>query len=434
MMPPSAISHAAPAHGFPASCGGPELALERPLPRLLTPQTWRHVRLTVDVLVLYLASAAALLAAPGSGAATSRWLAAIFPLVCLVILSRRRAPAERLLNSMFDTAVHALGTVSLAAVATIAAGSIIGAEHAVAMPLYLWLFVAVALTFARVTLLALRRQALRNPELAMPTLIVGTGAVGDHLARRLASDARYGLYPVGFLDSDRPAPSGFSREPLAPLLGGPDDLLEAVRRTNAKRVILAFSSQPDHELLESVKRCQELGVEVSLVPRLFEAVNHHATLDHVGGLPVLTLQPPNPRSWQFAAKHAIDRGLALLALVALAPVMAAIAMTVRLTSPGPVLFRQRRVGRDGRVFDLLKFRTMRGLASTARHYMPPPGRAPGGIEGEDRRTPIGKWLRGSSLDELPQLLNVLRGDMSLVGPRPERPEYAERFAAEVECY
>jgi exopolysaccharide biosynthesis polyprenyl glycosylphosphotransferase len=199
-------------------------------------------------------------------------------------------------------------------------------------------------------------------------------------------------------------------------------------------VILAFASEPDHRLLDAVRQCQELGVEVSLVPRMFEAINSRATLDHVGGLPVVSLKPTNPRGWEFAVKHTIDRVFAFVALIALAPVMIAIAAAVKFDSPGPALFRQRRVGRDGRTFDLLKFRTMRQPSAGAHHFRPVYGSAPGGIEGEDRRTKLGRWLRSASLDELPQLINVLRGEMSLIGPRPERPEFVELFSAEIDDY
>jgi exopolysaccharide biosynthesis polyprenyl glycosylphosphotransferase len=148
---------------------------------------------------------------------------------------------------------------------------------------------------------------------------------------------------------------------------------------------------------------------------------------------MLSLRPTNPRSWQFALKHAFDASLAAVALVALSPLLIAIALAVRLSSPGPILFRQRRVGRDGRAFDLLKFRTMR-VDSAKPEFELIDGCAPGGVEGRDRRTMIGRRLRELSLDELPQFINVLRGDMSLVGPRPERPEFVERFAMEVDRY
>jgi exopolysaccharide biosynthesis polyprenyl glycosylphosphotransferase len=168
---------------------------------------------------------------------------------------------------------------------------------------------------------------------------------------------------------------------------------------------------------------------------MFEAISDRAVFDHLGGIPVLSLRPTNPHGWQFALKHALDRCFAAVGLLVLAPLMGAIALAVRLSSPGPALFRQRRVGQDGRSFDVLKFRTMRepdpGLHDD---FVLPEGCAPGGIEGEDRRTRLGRVLRNASLDELPQLINVLQGDMSIVGPRPERPEFATRFGAEVNRY
>ena len=302
------------------------------------------------------------------------------------------------------------------------------------MAVRLWLFGAVYLAVAQAVLLSVRRQAVRTNTLATPTLIMGAGRVGEHLVKRLVGEPSYGLRPVGYLDDDPlPGSSRDRRDPL-PVLGGPGQLADAVQRTGARHVILAFSTEPDHVLVDRVRECEQLGLGVSLVPRLYESINDRATFDHVGGLPLLTLHPIDPRSWQFAVKHALDRAFALFALVALSPLMIAIAIAVRRSSPGPVLFRQRRVGRDGREFDVLKFRTMWEREPTAEAFELPSGIAPGGVEGKDRRTPVGRILRSFSLDELPQLINVLRGDMSLVGPRPERPEYVERFSRELRRY
>ena len=400
---------------------------------LLDPRIWSQFRLLVDVLVLYLAASAALFAAPAPDGDASRWLAATFPVVTIAILRTRRSADDRLHGSALDISSQVLGVVSMAAMLTIAAGSIIGGPHPVALALRLWLFSSVYLGLARLTLLSVRSQAIANRTLAMPTLIVGAGIVGDHLASRLSGDARYGLRPVGFLDADPLPRSGRSEAALMPVLGGPEDLAEAVRQTGARHVILAFSAQPDHVLAQLLTDCQRMRVGVSVVPRMFESINDRATLDHIGGLPVLSLHPTDPRSWPFSIKHAFDRTIALVGLIAAAPLMALIAIAVRASSPGPALFRQRRVGRDGRAFDLLKFRTMREPDHTSA-FQPLSGCAPGGVEGQDRRTPLGRFLRESSLDELPQLINVLRGDMSLVGPRPERPEFVERFATEVNRY
>lgn len=139
------------------------------------------------------------------------------------------------------------------------------------------------------------------------------------------------------------------------------------------------------------------------------------------------------RSRRRRIKHVIDADMAALLLVLLAPLLALIAAAVWLSSRGPVLFKQQRVGEGGRGFVMLKFRSMRQPTALVR-FEPRPGLAPGGVEGEDRRTAVGRVIRALSLDELPQLLNVLRGEMSLVGPRPERPHFVDRFARELPGY
>jgi exopolysaccharide biosynthesis polyprenyl glycosylphosphotransferase len=402
--------------------------------RVLSARAWSRLRFLVDVVVLYLASSAALFAdAPVRSGAENHLVAAAFPLVVLVILHIRQAPDDRLYGSLLETASNVIGVVSLSAMLTVAGDSMLGGAHPLGIAVRLWIFAVVYLGVARMMLLSIRRQAVRSEAFATPTLVVGAGMVGEHLVKRLQGEPRYGLRPVGFLDAD-PLPRSEHAEGLSlPILGGPEDLAKAVEQTGARQVILAFSTEPDHVLVQKVQECQELGVDVSLVPRLYEAINERATLDHVGGLPLVSLRPTDPRGWEFAVKHAIDRTFAALALLALSPLMLTLALLIRLTSPGPILFRQRRIGRDGREFELLKFRSMREDVPRDEFELAD-GSAPGGVEGADRRTWIGRYLRDLSLDELPQFLNVLRGDMSLVGPRPERPEYVERFSAQVAKY
>ncbi len=402
--------------------------------RMLGARAWGRMRFLIDVVVLYLASSAALFADGQIRTINENHvLAAVFPLLVIGLLYARQSPDERMYASLLDTATHVVGVVSLAAMLTIATGSILGMEHPLGIAVRLWLFSTVYLGAARTVLLSVRRQAVRAEAFATPTLIIGAGMVGEHLVRRLVSEPRYGLRPVGFLDSNPMPRRNGSDDAFVPVLGGPQDLARAVEQTDARQVILAFSSEPDQVLVEAVNECQRLGVEVALVPRLYESINERSTLDHIGGLPLVTLRPTDPRGWQFAVKHTIDRSFAGLALLALAPLMIGIAIAVRLSSPGPIMFRQRRIGRDGHVFEVLKFRTMREENRSVR-FRPADGFAPGGVEGTDRRTAIGRYLRNLSLDELPQFINVLRGDMSIVGPRPERPEYVERFSSEVARY
>jgi exopolysaccharide biosynthesis polyprenyl glycosylphosphotransferase len=191
---------------------------------------------------------------------------------------------------------------------------------------------------------------------------------------------------------------------------------------------------PDSSLLPLIRDCEALGVGVSVVPRFFETPTTRVALTHIGGLPLFGLRRVDPKSWQFAVKHVLDRVVASILLLALAPVMVATAFAVKLSSPGPILFRQTRIGQDDAQFDMLKFRTMRMSDPADASFEVQPDRAPGGVEGVDRRTPIGTLLRRTSLDELPQLINILRGDMSLVGPRPERPQFVREFGLNIERY
>jgi exopolysaccharide biosynthesis polyprenyl glycosylphosphotransferase len=185
-----------------------------------------------------------------------------------------------------------------------------------------------------------------------------------------------------------------------------------------------------------VRECDELGLEVSLVPRLFESINVRVGLEHIGGMPLFRLHTVRPKGWQFAVKHALDRLMASALIVVLSPILIAATVAVKVSSRGPIFFRQRRVGRDGRDFDLLKFRSMRLADESPENVsvLLPGDTAPGGVEGTDRRTGIGRLMRRTSIDELPQLFNVLRGQMSIVGPRPERPEFVELFERRVDRY
>jgi exopolysaccharide biosynthesis polyprenyl glycosylphosphotransferase len=275
-------------------------------------------------------------------------------------------------------------------------------------------------------------------------LIMGAGMVGAQVARRLESHPEYGLAPIGFLDEDPRSVAEVGGRDV-PVLGTIEDLDETVAHTGVRNLIVAFSSVTDARVSRLIQRCQELGVDVSVVPRMFDTINDRVSYDTVGGLPLLSFTSVSPDGSQFAVKHALDRALALVLLIVLSPLLALAGLAVRLSSPGPMFFRQRRVGRDGKVFDFYKFRSMREAPAqsqpeeqeqnvSALDFLLAGDMAPGGVEGKDRRTAVGRLLRRSSIDELPQLFNVLRGDMSLVGPRPERPEFVELFRQDIVRY
>jgi exopolysaccharide biosynthesis polyprenyl glycosylphosphotransferase len=239
---------------------------------------------------------------------------------------------------------------------------------------------------------------------------------------------------VGFLD----------KEPLGeveglPILGASWDLERVVAEREVEHVVVTFSTAPHDVLLRVVKRCEELGVGVSLVPRLYEKLPERVTVDHVGGIPLVTPHPTNPKGWQFAVKYAFDRLAAAVLLTLLLPLFALAALAVLVSMGRPIFFRQARIGLDGHEFAMLKFRTMRGKPedggeADAEWAARELGLVAGAKASEDRRTPLGRILRACSIDELPQLWNVLRGDMSVVGPRPERAHYAKRFEEAIHRY
>lgn len=282
------------------------------------------------------------------------------------------------------------------------------------------------------------RQARRHGAGTVPTLIVGAGIVGRQLERRMRQHPELGFTPVGFLDDD-PSPLGQLDAGRPAIILGPTDALpEVIQRSGARHVVFSFTRAPDSEVLPLLRECQREGIDVSVMPRLFENVNGRVRVEQLAGLPLLALRQTNPRSWQFFVKHAGDRVFAGILLLLLAPLLAVIALAVRISSPGSVLYKQERVGRDGRPFMLLKFRSMRPSTEAVDfaviERLEVAGLGPGGIEGEDRRTAVGRFLRRSGLDELPQLVNVVRGEMSIVGPRPERPEFADRFGERLRRY
>jgi exopolysaccharide biosynthesis polyprenyl glycosylphosphotransferase len=286
-----------------------------------------------------------------------------------------------------------------------------------------WALAIAVVVTARITARAFCR---RSPQYRQNTLIVGAGQVGQLVARKLRMHDEYGLNLLGFVDA---APLDL-REDLEGLsvLGGPDTLPDLVRELRVDRVVIAFSSDSHDETLAMIASLREHDVQVDIVPRFFEGVGLHTKLHSVESLPLLGL--PTVKRFPFSPliKRALDIAGASVGLALAAPFFAFAAWRISRESTGPVLFRQTRIGRDMREFTMLKFRTMRCDADDAVHReyiaqtMSSTAVATSNglykLQRDDAVTRFGRFLRKTSLDELPQLINVLRGDMSLVGPRP----------------
>jgi exopolysaccharide biosynthesis polyprenyl glycosylphosphotransferase len=399
-------------------------------------RSWQLARPIVDAAMLAAGCVAAAVGSAAAGVAAPPTASLVaFTLLVLFFFALRGMYAPRIRPELLENLRGVVAATSLAAMSVLTLRELLGAPvDLAAQTVRPWAFATAYVAAGRIALHWSQAQARRHGEAMRPTLIVGAGRVGRLVAKRLLANPQLGLKPIGFLD----------KEPLdaldggvtVPVLGASWDLDEVVADHDVEQVIVTFSTAPNDVLLRLVRRCEELGVSVSFVPRLFERVNGRVTVEHIGGLPLVSAHPANPRGWQFGVKYAIDRVAAALALLVVLPVIAGAAVAIWLSLGRPIFFRQVRVGRDGRAFDMLKFRSMRATSSEDEpvEIELPPDTAPGGIEGDDRRTRVGAFLRRTSIDELPQLLNVLKGEMSLVGPRPERPEFVGLFEESVYRY
>jgi exopolysaccharide biosynthesis polyprenyl glycosylphosphotransferase len=293
-------------------------------------------------------------------------------------------------------------------------------------------FWAIAIGCLPVTRTITRRLCKGSRAYVQNTLILGAGEVGQLIARKLVKHPEYGLNVVGFIDRQPKARRGDLPEHLV-ILGGPERLAEAVKSLDVERVIIAFSNEPVDELLVLLRQLRAFPVQIDLVPRLFELVGPGMTVHSVEGLPLLGLPPIHASHVARALKRTIDVAVSGVALLALSPLFAYIALRIRLDSDGPVFFRQTRLGTNMKEFTALKFRTMKANTDQSVHREAVRRSAVLGetgvykLERADAVTKFGGGLRRTSLDELPQLINVLRGDMSLVGPRPCIPYETENF-------
>jgi exopolysaccharide biosynthesis polyprenyl glycosylphosphotransferase len=272
---------------------------------------------------------------------------------------------------------------------------------------------------------ALRR--LRSTgHIAHPTLIVGNGQIGRRLAAGMATHPEYGLALAGVLDVQRTG----ARADLRPASAPATELsaLAGARASGVRDVVFAFSSLPDTHLIRAVRACRQMNMRVWAVPRYFEMLgaNRRARIETLWGVPLVLLRRWPLHSRTVIFKRACDVLVSAFFLLLLSPVLAGCAVAVRIEGGPGVIFRQVRIGQHGKPFVMYKFRSLRPRGNE--------GDCRWTIDGDAAVGRVGRFLRRSGLDELPQLVNILRGDMSLVGPRPERPYFAEEFARVIHRY
>ncbi|MCK4304222.1 MAG: sugar transferase [Candidatus Eisenbacteria sp.] len=250
-------------------------------------------------------------------------------------------------------------------------------------------------------------------------LVVGRTHQGNRIGYALIAEAGLPHKAVGILAGPGEDIAPRDGDPCA-ILGRYDEVGRMVAQHRIDRVIVALPLSAQEGLIEVMRQCRPHEVDVEFVPDLFSLISRQARFDEIDGIPIASLRGIPLAGWNGVVKRTLDLIVTIPLVVLFGPLLALLALIIRLDSPGPVFYMQERVGRDHKVFQMIKFRSMRVDAEM--------GTGPIWAEVKDRRrTRLGTFLRTWSLDELPQLLNVLKGEMSLVGPRPERPYFVDRF-------
>lgn len=294
---------------------------------------------------------------------------------------------------------------------------VLGTQLVTGTPLSLWFACLTGGLLVVVRVLAtLAVRLMRSSRvIAHPTIIVGADATGRLIADKIHDNPQCGLETIGFLDHEG------VMAPDLPMLGGPRELRRVLQDYQPRALIVAHSHLDEAQLVAMIRDCHGHHCEVFVLPRLYEIANLGDDSDFLGGMPLIRLRRRAYRTWGWAAKRLLDVLLSAFALVLLAPLLAVVALAVRFEGGKGIIFRQERVSVDGRRFEVLKFRSMRPVDERESQTQ-------WNISQDDRVGPVGRFIRATSIDELPQLWNILKGDMSIVGPRPERPFYVSRFA------
>jgi exopolysaccharide biosynthesis polyprenyl glycosylphosphotransferase len=291
-----------------------------------------------------------------------------------------------------------------------------------------WILGIILLYAERRIMARLERRFMRRGYGVKNAVIVGTGETGISLYRRWKENPQPGYQLIGLVrarEDDVSEDPGHMRE--APVLGAVNDLFRIIDEQNVGLVILALPLSYHNEIMGIILGCEDLKVEFQIVPDMVEIMAARAKVVSFDGVPLISLGRTPLEGWNRVLKRFLDAALSSAGLVLLSPGFALLAIIIKLDSKGPVFFKQERLGRDGRTFFQYKFRSM--IEDAEKQTGPVFAK-----EDDPRRTKVGAFLRRSNFDELPQLFNVLRGDMSLVGPRPERGFFVDKFKEGIPRY
>ena len=300
----------------------------------------------------------------------------------------------------------------------------VGQDYSRIMVGYAWVCSIVLIILARLVNGWLRRYLIRHGWGRRRVLVIGLGDIARMILQKLLWSPELGYDPVGIISLEEEGPEDLLG---VPIIGSADNLTSIISEQQADEVIIALPEGTSHwVIMNLISMCERGRVTVRVYPDLFQIVAGPVNIGELGGIPILTVRDIALTGWRRVAKRLLDFVGASVGLVFLSPLMLFISVLIKLESKGPAFYIQERMGLDARPFPIIKFRSMRKDAEKA---------GPGWTTEDDpRRTRIGTFLRKTNLDELPQFINVLIGDMSLVGPRPERPVYVDQFRRSIPRY
>lgn len=293
-----------------------------------------------------------------------------------------------------------------------------------------WVISFILLFILRLSYVFLIRTLLSKGIGTKKVIIIGAGDMGQTIAKRLIIDKSLGGKPIGFLDDDK-AIAGKSFSGVA-VLGDAASLKQMIKRFSVDEVIFAVNSMPYQQILDIITDCETLRVKFKIVPGILELMASRVNIDEVGGVPLITVSEIGLAGFNAFIKRSVDIAFSALLIVLLTPFFIIIALLIKIDSKGSVFFLQDRVGKDGKKFKMLKFRSMVHDAEEILPTIADKSEVEGHIfkiKNDPRLTRVGKWIRRLSIDELPQLFNVFIGHMSLVGPRPPIPREVQNYTS-----
>jgi Undecaprenyl-phosphate glucose phosphotransferase len=313
--------------------------------------------------------------------------------------------------------------ISIAFTSLIFKNSPLELDYSRGMVVYAWLLTIVLVSLGRVFHDALRFSLRSRGVATDKVLIVGTGEIGQIILHKIRHSPKLGYEVVGFIDGV----SAQEEVRDVPILGGVDDIPSLIDAYEIDEVIIGLPEASHQEILTVISHCEREKVSIKVFPDVFQIMASEVSIGELGGLPLLTIRDIALRGWKLTLKRVVDLIGSAVGLVLISPLLMLISLLVKLDSPGPVFYAQERMGLDARPFWMLKFRSMLKDAESQTGPV-------WATKDDPRRTKIGAFMRRFSIDELPQLINVLLGEMSLVGPRPERPVFVEQFRQSIPRY